>query len=95
MPRAAGQCLAPPSGLTGWWPRDGNTDDVVAGPDALLRSDTATGPAVVRSRLASILLVGDPAREIVASRPGGVVCLSREDGRWRLRRALIADILAE
>jgi hypothetical protein len=94
MPNVAGQCLAPPFDLTGWRPGEGNTDVVVAVPDAL-PSDATTGPALVRSRLASVLVADDPAREIIASRPRGVVCLSREDGRWLLRRALTLNIVAE
>jgi hypothetical protein len=56
---------------------------------------TATGSAVVRSRLASLFLGGDPAREIVAFRRGEVVCLSEEEGRWRLRRTLNPESLTE
>ena len=28
-PMASGQCLAPPAGLVGWWPGDGNANDIV------------------------------------------------------------------
>ena len=69
MLNAPGQCLAPPSSIT--------------------------GRGYLSSRLASLLLVDDLAREIVPSRSGGVVCLSQEDGRWLLRRSLIPDIVAE
>jgi hypothetical protein len=58
----------------------------------LAPASSITGPGYVSSRLASLLLVDDPAREIVPSRSGGVVCLSQEDGRWLLRRALILDV---
>ncbi len=44
------------------------------------------------SRLASLLLVGDPAREIVAFRMGAIVCLSREEGQWRLRWILVPEL---
>jgi phosphohistidine phosphatase len=47
------------------------------------------------SRLASLLLVGDPAREIIAFQPSGVVCLSKGDGRWRLSWALTPNLVAE
>ena len=69
MLNAPGQCLAPPSSIT--------------------------GSGYVNSRLASLLLVDDPAREIVPSRSGRMVCLSQEHGRWLLRRALILNIVAE
>lgn len=95
MLNAVGQCLAPPSGMTGWSTGDGNTDDVVALPDALLPNDAATGPALVPSRLASVLVVDDAAPEIIASRRPQVVCLSQENGRWRVRRALTRELGAE
>jgi phosphohistidine phosphatase len=47
------------------------------------------------SQFASLLLVGDPAREVIAFRPGGVVCLSQENGRWRLSWALTPNLVAE
>jgi phosphohistidine phosphatase len=48
------------------------------------------------SRLASLLLVGDPSREIIAFRMGGMVCLDRGDeGLWRLRWALVPELAAQ
>ena len=47
------------------------------------------------SRLASLLLVGDLAREIIAFHMGGIVCLSRREGRWRLSWALTPEIIIE
>lgn len=50
------------------------------------------------SRLASLLLTGDGEPEIIAFRSAGVVCLSRENGAWRLRWCLtpeLAEIVAE
>lgn len=45
------------------------------------------------SRLASLLLVGDPAKEVIAFRMGGMVCLGRgDDGRWRVRWALVPEV---
>lgn len=35
-------------------------------------------------RLASLLLVGDESSQIIAFRPGGVVCLEREEEKWSL-----------
>ncbi len=36
------------------------------------------------SRLAGLLLVGDPTKGIVRFRNAGIVCLIREEGRWSL-----------
>lgn len=36
------------------------------------------------SRLASALLLGDPDRELINLRPGGIVCLDRQENRWRI-----------
>ena len=47
------------------------------------------------SRLASLLLVGDPAREIVAFRMGGMVCLAREQGQWRLSWILTPELVSD
>lgn len=44
------------------------------------------------SRLASLLLVGDPDREVVAFRMGAVVGLSRDAGKWKLRFVLTPEI---
>lgn len=47
------------------------------------------------SRLASLLLLGDPARGVVAFRPAGVVHLTRETEGWRLRWILTPELLPE
>lgn len=44
------------------------------------------------SRLVSLLLVGDPGRELVAFRMGGIVCLARSDGPWRLKWILTPEL---
>ena len=44
---ATGTCLAPPSGMTGWWPGDGNTDDIVGGRNAVLHDNATTGAGFV------------------------------------------------
>jgi phosphohistidine phosphatase len=44
------------------------------------------------SRLASLLLVADPAKDIIAFRMGGMVCLSQREGQWRLLWILIPEI---
>lgn len=35
---APAQCVAPPSGLVGWWPGDGNATDIVGRNDGSLRN---------------------------------------------------------
>jgi phosphohistidine phosphatase len=47
------------------------------------------------SRLASLLLAGDPEREILAFRMGGMVYLERADGRWRVRWAVVPEVAPE
>jgi hypothetical protein len=47
---SAGQCITctpPPLDMTGWWPGDGNTDDLVGGRNAVLRDHATTGPGFV------------------------------------------------
>jgi hypothetical protein len=46
---------------------------------------------VVRSRIASVFLGRSPTRQITGSRGDGVVCLSDEQGRWRLRRQALDE----
>jgi phosphohistidine phosphatase len=45
------------------------------------------------SRLASLLLVDDPGREIVAFRMGGIVCCGHGEGRWRLKWMLTPELI--
>lgn len=45
------------------------------------------------SRLASFLIVGDPGREIIRFRPGGIVCLGKMEGRWLLLWILTPDLV--
>ena len=44
------------------------------------------------SRLASLLLVGDPGREIIRFRNGAIVCLVQVDGRWLLQWILTPEL---
>jgi len=39
--------IPPPPGMTGWWPGDGNTNDIVGDRNALLRDNANTGPGFV------------------------------------------------
>jgi phosphohistidine phosphatase len=44
------------------------------------------------SRLASLLLVGDPGREIIRFRNGAIVCLVQAEGRWLLQWVLTPEL---
>jgi phosphohistidine phosphatase len=45
------------------------------------------------SRMASLLLVGDPERSLIRFRNSGIVCLEREQSNWFLSWIVIPDIL--
>jgi hypothetical protein len=49
IPQAAAQetCVQPPPDMTGWWPGDGNTNDIVGGRNAVLRDNATFGPGLV------------------------------------------------
>jgi hypothetical protein len=53
---AANKCYPPPTGLTGWWPGDGSTADLIGGRDAVLHNDATFGPGLVGQ---AFLLDGD------------------------------------
>jgi phosphohistidine phosphatase SixA len=47
------------------------------------------------SRLASLLLAGDPEAGVVRFRMSGILCLNREDGEWSLMRwAVTPELVA-
>jgi hypothetical protein len=39
--------VQPPAGLTGWWPGDGSTEDLISGRNAVLHDDATFGPGLV------------------------------------------------
>lgn len=41
------ECVAAPSGLSGWWPGDGNASDIAYGRNANFMGDATTGPGLV------------------------------------------------
>lgn len=74
------------------------TDDpgAVAGLLGRSRAPTAVvGHLPHLSRLAGLLLTGSGDREPVEFRNGGLVCLERDQGRWRLLWALTPDVVVE
>ena len=47
------------------------------------------------SKLASLLLCGNPEAGIVNVKMGGVVCLKRNEGRWSVEWMVVPEILKE
>jgi hypothetical protein len=49
IPQAAAQetCVQPPPDMTGWWPGDGNTNDIVGGRNAVLKNGATFGAGQV------------------------------------------------
>ena len=45
------------------------------------------------SRLASLLILGTPEKEVIKFTMGGVVCLSKSDDRWLIKWALSPEII--
>ncbi len=45
------------------------------------------------SRLTSLLILGDPQKEIITFRMGGIVCLSKTDTGWTINWILTPDLL--
>lgn len=45
------------------------------------------------SRLASSLIVEDPSRELIRFRNGGVVCLSKSEGKWVIRWIVTPELV--
>jgi phosphohistidine phosphatase len=60
--------------------------------------DSARGPLMLVGhlphlrRLASLLLVGDPEREIIRFRNGAIVCLVKSEGGWLLQWVLSPEL---
>ena len=46
------------------------------------------------SRLASLLLAGEPEAGVVRFQTSGIVCLSREQGEWSLSWAVTPELAA-
>ena len=44
---ASETCINPPVGLTGWWPGDGNTTDIVGGHNAVLKNGATFAPGLI------------------------------------------------
>lgn len=47
------------------------------------------------SKLASLLILGDPEKEVVRFKMGGVVCLGRSDGGWSINWALVPQLIGK
>lgn len=51
-PARASGCVPPPAGLTGWWPGDGNTDDIIGGRSGVLNNGATFGSGIVADAFA-------------------------------------------
>jgi phosphohistidine phosphatase len=93
---ALARALSPAGGVvavSGLAPRD----DVRPVAEALAgegRPVMLVGHLPFMSRLAALLLAGDPDRGVVQFRQGGIVCLAREEGRWLLALFLTPEMAA-
>jgi phosphohistidine phosphatase len=81
------ETLSPPGGVvqaSGLGPRD-NVEPVAHGLEASENPVLLVGHLPFMERLAAYLLTGDPGRTVVEFTNAGIVCLSREGGRWKVR----------
>lgn len=60
------RCFPPPAGMTGWWPGDGNTKDIIGGLNAVLRGGAKIGAGYVDQ---AFCLNGNGAFVEVANNP--------------------------
>jgi phosphohistidine phosphatase len=74
------------------------TDDVLPVAESL---DEQTEPVMIvghlpfLSRLASLLLAGDPELNVVSFTNSGVVCLARVNEQWSVSWSIVPDLIAE
>jgi phosphohistidine phosphatase len=91
-----GEALSPPSGVvavSGLMPRD----DVRPVAEALggeLRPVMLVGHLPFVTRLAGLLVTGDPNRPVVRFKQGAIVCLERGDDRWLVSWILTPEMAA-
>ncbi len=79
-----GEALSPPGGVVAV-PGLAPKDDVAPVAETLARESQPVmlvGHLPFLSRLAGLLVTGDPDRPVVQFRNAGIVCLSLEEGRW-------------
>lgn len=70
-------------------------DDVTPWAETLAKEDRSVmlvGHLPFLCRLANLLLVDDPAKEVIRFHNAGVVCLTHEESRWSLRWAVTPDL---
>jgi phosphohistidine phosphatase len=71
-------------------------DDVAPWAETLTkenRSVMLVGHLPFLNRLASLLLVADPAVEVIRFHNAGIVCLTHEENRWSLRWVVTPDLV--
>lgn len=86
--------IAPSGGVTSVSGINPN-DDVAPWSETLAKEDRSVmlvGHLPFLSRLASLLLVDDPAEEIIRFHNAGIVCLVHEENRWLLRWIVTPDL---
>ena len=89
-----GQALSPPGGVAAV-PGLGPKDDVGPVAEALAQESRPVmlvGHLPFLARLAGRLLVGDAERAPVEFRNAGIVCLTGEEGRWRVAWAVTPEM---
>lgn len=74
---------------------DDDPGKAVAAIEAAAESLMLVGHLPQLRRLASCLLVGEPDREIVRFRNGGIVCLAKAGTGWRLQWILTPELLID
>jgi phosphohistidine phosphatase len=80
--------------LAGLLPND-DPQDVLGALARQPRSCLLVGHLPHLDRLASLLLIGDPARRVIGFRMGGLVSLVRDDAGWQVRWILTPEIVPE
>lgn len=87
--------LKPPQGAVAVSGLNPN-DDISSVAEILDTESTAimlVGHLPFLNRLASLLAAGDPERDIIRFQNAGIVCLSRQDGKWSIRWAVPPELL--
>ena len=72
------------------------TDDVLPIANAIDLEEQAimlVGHLPFLSRLAGQLVIGDPDKHLLRFRNAGIVCLSRDEGKWLINWAVIPQLL--
>jgi phosphohistidine phosphatase len=94
--RVLGAFLSPPAGVVaafGLAPKD-EVEPVAEALESESQSLMLVGHLPFLARLAGLLLTGDADRSIIQFRNAGIVCLTREEGRWSAAWILTPEMVA-